>query len=113
MKKFKGGYSCFTEAVCPICGKSFFPTPEWVYNTGKYSHGKRVRVCSYKCYMEAQRNPPKKMTPKQEERQRMDELARELLAKKQSGMSVREIAEEYGLTPTGVGMRIAKCRRDG
>lgn len=37
--------------ICPICGKEFYPHPEWVYRT---NYG-RTFVCSYKCSLEAER----------------------------------------------------------
>lgn len=37
--------------ICPICGKEFYPHPEWVY---RMNYG-MTYVCSYKCTLEAER----------------------------------------------------------
>ena len=39
--------------ICPICGKDFCPAPQHAYRTmlGK----SRVMLCSYHCYLEADR----------------------------------------------------------
>lgn len=50
VKKQRREFSCFIEAICPICGKEFFPTPEWVYNDGNGG-----KVCSWHCHCEAKR----------------------------------------------------------
>lgn len=33
----------YKSAICPICGKEFFPTLEWAYKKGS------KRYCSYSC----------------------------------------------------------------
>lgn len=39
--------ACITSKVCPICGKAFVPTHNWVYKRkGKY-------YCRYNCYKKA------------------------------------------------------------
>lgn len=35
---------------CPICGRVFFPTGEWIYKTTR--HGKQLIYCRWTCYRE-------------------------------------------------------------
>ena len=38
----------FPLDVCPVCGKRFYKTPQWIY---KLVYKKKIRVmCSYGCY---------------------------------------------------------------
>lgn len=43
------GYMSKTEAICPVCGKVFYPSGEWVYRIGKTFNAKEKKVCSYGC----------------------------------------------------------------
>lgn len=90
MKKFKGGYSCFTEATCPICGKWFSPTTEWVYNNGR---GRKV--CSYPCHNEARRRNTSRRDDAKKKRELRD---REIYMLYHEGVAHTELAERYKLT---------------
>ena len=47
------------ERKCPICGKNFIPAPQhsWGYRKNKNQF---VKVCSYSCHREAQRQKESK-----------------------------------------------------
>ena len=95
MAKQKREHSCFTESTCPVCGKSFFPTPEWVYNTGIYSGGILRRVCSYKCHLKARDKQKGKREIDKEMRELRD---REIYMLYREGVEHTELAERYKLT---------------
>jgi DNA invertase Pin-like site-specific DNA recombinase len=98
------GYFPLIDVKCPVCGKEFCPTCEWAYRN---SGGRRV--CSYNCMMASRKT--KKKSKRQSEREKYDEITREMLNKKASGMSTSEIAKEYGVHPTSVGMRITNYKK--
>ena len=104
MMSSKREFSCFISAICPICGKEFFPTEGWVYNSGNYTNGKYQRVCSYKCHREARDkiNKSKKLTHRQEK----ELQTREMVRKKLDGVPLDKIAKEFGLTLRGTSARI-------
>lgn len=87
MEKSKGGYSCFTEATCPICGKWFAPTPEWAYNNGRSK-----KVCSYKCHLKARERPKSKREIAKEQMAIRD---REIYMMFRAGFGYAELAERY------------------
>ncbi len=94
VKSKRRPYVCFIESVCPICGKVFFPTPEWVYNDGKGS-----KVCSYHCSLEAERRSKASSSHKSyrgapvepDRDQKIVKLAKE-------GIPLTEIAYKFNLT---------------
>ena len=100
MMSSKREFSCFISAICPICGKEFFPTEGWVYNSGNYTNGKYQRVCSWHCHLEARRireaekahGKTYRGVPVEPDRdQKIVQLAKE-------GVPLPEIAARYHLT---------------
>ena len=91
----KREFTCFIESKCPVCGKSFFPTPEWVYNTGTYSNGVFKRVCSYKCHLKAREKPKGK---RERVRAQLNIRDREIYMMYREGVTHTELSERYNLT---------------
>lgn len=57
MNKKEATRHCWDAAVCPVCGKEFFPTKEWVYRLN-FEQGrlKYKPVCSYGCLCRAEKD---------------------------------------------------------
>ena len=89
-RRSKDGY--WSGATCPICGKEFFPTPEWAWNNGK-SYLKRV--CSYHCHLEARRKKPTKWDAKKAELMKRNE---EIYRLYKEGTAREELSEMFGLS---------------
>ena len=105
MVRKKKEYRCFIEAVCPICGKEFFPTLDWVYNTGKYSHGTLKRVCSYKCHLKAREKPKGK---RELAREQMDIRDHEIYMMFRAGFGYADLASKYDLCEHRIRIIIAE-----
>lgn len=90
----KREYRLFITHKCPICGREFFPTDEWVYNDGTYYSKK---VCSYPCHMEARRRIEEAKISKRHYKSKpipvgRDEEIRKLVSE---GIHPKELAVKY------------------
>lgn len=81
---------------CPVCGKVFWASAEWVYKKG-YSHCMRV-YCSWKCL----RQEEKDKTPLK------DKIDRAIL----DGLTNAEIKELLGVTQHQIDYRRDRVIRD-
>lgn len=54
----------FEERGCPVCGKNFIPTHQWVYKTPVGLDPNAKAVCSYTCMMRAKRERTELMEKK-------------------------------------------------
>lgn len=60
----------FEERGCPVCGKNFIPTHQWVYKTPVGVDPKEKAVCSYTCMLRARRERTELMKKRAGERRK-------------------------------------------
>lgn len=79
------------ERICPICGKEFLPTPDWLFRNTRRS----LWFCSYSCKRKFDtdaNNAPKK-------RGRLSEEKKQFLIKLlKNGFTIKEVATELRIS---------------
>lgn len=60
----------FEERGCPVCGKNFIPTHQWVYKTPIGLDPNAKAVCSYTCLVKAKRERTELMEKRAGERRK-------------------------------------------
>lgn len=88
----KATFDWMEPSFCPICGKEFYPTPDWVYRSGAR------RVCSWTCVLRG-RKPDRRRVKRREKPVEMFSPSGELLL---TFDSAAQAAERLGYTPDGV-----------
>lgn len=98
----KREYRLFIEHKCPICGKLFYPTDEWVYNNGITHQPKKV--CSYPCHMEARRRIEAAKISKRHYKGKPIPLSRdeEIRRLVSEGVHPKELAVKYEVSETRI-----------
>lgn len=96
IKPRNGGWD---TAECPVCGKEFFPTPQWVYKLSS-AHGrlKYKPVCSYGCLCRAQKEIDAEKQRKAElrvRRERRDNFSEETGQRKRRRVRCINTGKEY------------------
>ena len=112
------------DRICPQCGKRFtcWSLDAWVYKSSS------MVFCTWTCYRENGRgvkpHPGRKaaavMEAATEERRKRQhanrpaalESTRQIIARKERGMSNKEIAEDLGITVSVVAQRLTKYGRE-
>ena len=94
------------ERRCPVCGKEFVPTSQWVY---------RDRVawfCSYGCKRQAELRKEKLLNGKRRMQRRLTpkEVDR-VLSLIRKGVAIQEIMVDAGVTESAVRYYIKKMAR--
>ena len=93
----KREFSCFITAKCPICGKEFFPTQDWVWNDCKDK-----KVCSYPCHLKARENKYKVQRVYFGNGVYYSSRDREIQSLARDGVDPQELATRYNITRTRV-----------
>lgn len=88
------------DCKCPICGKEFLSTDEWIYKR------KNKRLCSYSCMNEYDRRETAKPSARQ---LRNDSICDDF----KSGVAISELAIRHGLKVSTIEKVISNRLFDG